>query len=343
MTSFDPNAAADPDAGIFGLPHGPDDAHIHLLPVPFDATTSYGGGASAGPEAIRSASMQVDLHDHQHGPVYQRGIYMEPPDEDMLSASRQARALAAGIIERGGCRPGSGEDREAVTRVDAACERVNGHVESWTRAVLQRGCVPGIIGGDHSTPFGAIKACAEHAAASGDGFGILQVDAHMDLREAYEDFTWSHASIMWNVLERVPEVTRLVQVGIRDYCEAETKCARRWRERVNVQYDYDWWRWMDDGASFRLLCERAVADLPGQVFISFDINGLSPELCPGTGTPVPGGLSFNQAAALLEILQGSGRRVIGFDLNEVCPHEGDGEFNANVGARLLYKLCGICA
>lgn len=341
MTSFDPSAAATPGSGVFGLPFSAEESRIHLLPVPFDATTSYGGGAASGPEAIREASRQVDLFDHQFGQVYEAGIFMEPSDSEMAAASRTARALASPIIEKGGADAESADDQRAIAEVNAACEKMNGHVHDWTRGVLEAGRVPGLVGGDHSTPFGAIQACGEIAAARGVELGVLQIDAHMDLREAYEGFTWSHASIMWNVLERIPTVSRLVQIGIRDYCEEETGYARGQRGRISTQHDFDWWRWMDGGATFRSLCERTIDELPALVYVSLDIDGLSPDLCPGTGTPVPGGLTFNQAAALLECLHASGRRIVGFDLNEVCPREGDGEWNANVGARMLYKLCGV--
>ena len=89
-------------------------------------------------------------------------------------------------------------------------------------------------------------------------------------------------------------------------------------------------------------CRRIVGELPRTVHVSFDIDGLSPELCPNTGTPVPGGLSFAEARHLLRVLAESGRRVVGFDLVEVAPGPRGDDWDANVGARLLYKLIG-CA
>src|SRR5690606_18866656 len=95
------------------------------------------------------------------------------------------------------------------------------------------------------------------------------------------------------------------------------------------------------GQSWNSLCQRILEPLPSAVYVSFDIDGLSPELCPGTGTPVPGGLSFEQACYLLVHIVRSGRRIIGFDLNEVSPgRDPNNEWNGNVGARLLFKLCG---
>jgi len=337
--TFDPDAAAQPGSGIFGLPSTLEDAGIVLLPVAFDATTSYGGGASGGPAAILHASAQVDLYDHHFGRVYERGIFMEEIDEAIAALSFDAREVARPIIVQGGA---TRADASAVRTVNEASEQMNTFVERRTRELLALGKTPGVVGGDHSTPFGAIKACAEHAGKS--GIGVLQIDAHMDLREAFEGFAWSHASIMWNVLERVPGVTRLVQVGIRDYGEGELSYARESGGRVVTHFDADWFARLHGGERLADLCREAVEALPERVYVSFDIDGLDPALCPHTGTPVPGGLSFNAVAMLLRALHDSGRTVVGFDLNEVCPGpDEDDEWDANVGARALYKLCGCAA
>jgi agmatinase len=343
---FDPDAAAQPGSGIFGLPYTRDEAAIVLVPIPFDATTSYGGGTSAGPEAILNASMQVDLLDHQFGRTYERGIHMLPISKDILASSRRARKLARPIIERGGATP---KDKHAVLEVNAACEAVNRFTLDTAREILSEGKTPGLVGGDHSTPFGHIRACAEHAAElkASKGLGILQIDAHMDFRDAFEGFSWSHASIMHNVLTRIPQVTKLIQVGIRDYGEGERDFGKAQKKRVSTHFDFDLATRLDDGDTWAEICDEIVAPLPDHVYISFDIDGLDPALCPHTGTPVAGGLSFNRACVLLETLARSGRRLIGFDLNEVSPGLSpiptEPEWDANVGARMLYKLCGVAA
>lgn len=336
---FNPDDAAKPGSGIFGLPGTRDDARIVLLPVPFDATTSYGGGTSAGPDAIRRASVQVDLFDRRLGRVYEQGIWMDEPDAGIAALSAEARALAEPIITRGGAEHA---DAPAVARVDAACERVNAFTFDRTREALRAGKLPGLVGGDHSTPFGAVRAVAEHYARSG-GVGILHLDAHMDLRRAFEGFTWSHASIMLNVLERLPGVSCLVQLGIRDFGEGELTAARDHSSRVHVHFDDDWFERKARGESFLDLCRAAFEPLPHRVYISFDIDALDPSLCPHTGTPVPGGFSFQEAAAILRELRATGREVVGFDLVEVCPgpDPAEPEWDASVGARILYQLCGV--
>lgn len=329
MTAFDPEAAAQPGSGIFGLDTSCDDAQVVLVPVPFAATVSYGGGAERGPKAILAASHQVDLFDHHFGRVYEAGIHLQDADPDIATAHERGRAAAAPMIEAGGA--AAGDPR--VAAVDAAGDVVNQSLARRVGPLLDAGKVVGVIGGDHSVPFQAIAAAAERAP-----LGILHVDAHADLRDAYEGFVWSHASIMHNVLARCPGVERLVQVGIRDFSEGELRAIHSSDGRVVTHFDAEWARRRFAGEAFDALVEDALRALPERVWISVDIDGLDPSLCPNTGTPVPGGLQFAELAHLLHRLACSGRKVVGFDLVEVAP--GDDEWDSNVGARVLYKLCG---
>lgn len=334
MPTFDPDAAAQPGTGIFGLPFTRKECGIILIPVPFDATTSYARGTMQGPGAVFNASMQVDLFDRRLGRIYERGIFMLDEPTRIAELSDEAGDLATEIIEKGGAEP---EDAPTLKKINAACEEVNAYVKAETAKVLKEGKVPGIVGGEHSVPFGAIQAVAEHFGE----VGILHIDAHMDLRDAFEGFAWSHASIMHNVLSRIPGVKQLVQVGIRDMGEREIQFAEKQGQRVKVFYDSELAERALSGVTWQTICAEVIALLPQKVYISFDIDGLDPSLCPHTGTPVPGGLSFNQATLLLEALKASGKQVVGFDLVEVAPGiEGEPELDANVGARLLYKLCG---
>jgi agmatinase len=263
---------------------------------------------------------------------------MEPESHEIRAASQRAREAAEPIIRKGGAEP---SDHAAVAKIDAAGDAVNQFVYAHTRRVLAEGKTPGLIGGDHSTPFGAIKAVAEHAAAAGRRLGILHVDAHMDFRIGYEGFRWSHASIMHNVLTQAPQVAKVVQVGIRDFGEGEMDFGIEQGQRVTTCYDEDWAQRLEGGEAFLDLAREAVSHLPESVYISFDIDALQPSLCPHTGTPVPGGLGFHQAMLLLDQVRAAGKRVAGFDLVEVCPGPDGDEWDANVGARVLYKLCGL--
>lgn len=330
--TFDPNAAAAPDSGIFGLPFSPDDSKVVLVPVPFEATTSYGGGTSAGPSTILEASKQVDLFDLETGKPYEAGIAMLDESAEVRAWNTRGKALAAPIIESGG-REG---DAAAVAEVNALSEKMNEFVYQTTKQWLAKRKIVGIIGGDHSTPFGAIRAYAEQYP----GLGVLHLDAHADLRNAYEGFTWSHASIMFNVMERVPGVKRLVQVGIRDFGEAEYEYVQASDGRIHTFFDSRLASARLDGMPWREQVDTIVQQLPKQVYLSWDIDGLDPVLCPNTGTPVPGGLSFHQAAALLEGVVRAGKQIVGFDLNEVAPGPEGDEWDGNVAARLLYKMIG---
>lgn len=334
--TFNPDAPAEGD-GVFGLPTSREKARVVMIPVPFEATTSYRRGTAEGPAAIRRASAQVDLFDGAFGRIYEHGLFMEDADPAIADLSHRASSLAAPIIRRGGSASG---DEDVVAEIDFACGQVNEIVHRAVANVLREGKVPGVIGGEHAVSFGAIRACAERHP----GLGILQIDAHMDLRPRYEGFQWSHASVLRNVMDQIPTIGGLVQVGIRDFAEGERKYAQARPERIVTFYDDDVFAEAAHGLHFGIVCDRILAALPQTVYVTFDIDGLDPSLCPHTGTPVPGGLSFREAAMLLHRLAVSGRRVVGFDLVEVCPGPGAGqiapEWDANVGARILYKLCG---
>lgn len=292
-----------------------------VLPVPVECTTSSAGGTSGGPEAILEASWQVDLCDPQTGEPWRAGIALVDVPEGIAKEDAACRDLAEAARQG---------DLAARARIDALGARVAAITEAWTGEQLDAGRIPAILGGDHSVPLGAFRA----AVARHPGLGILHVDAHADLREAYEGFTYSHASIFFHALQ-LEQLAALVQVGIRDYGTRELALARA-EPRVHQWTDHDVARHTHAGGSFRALCEAIVAPLPDRVWVSWDIDGFDPALCPGTGTPVPGGLSWREAMTLLEVLGQSGRTLVGFDLCEVGP----GSWDANVGARLLYKLSG---
>jgi agmatinase len=337
--SFDPNAPAQPGSGIFGLPHSREEALVVLVPVPWEATTSYGGGAAEGPRAIFDASMQVDLFDLDVDRPYQHGIHMLPIPSEVTAWNEEGKAAAAKVIERGG----AGDDPElgrAIDRVNALSEKVNEHVEREVLQLLEAKKVVGVVGGDHSVPYGALRAMAKQLKRR---FGVLHFDAHSDTRDAYEGFAHSHASIMHNVLEGIPEVEKLVQVGIRDVCEAEVRYCDAQGARVAVFYDRSIARRKMEGEPFVQIAREIAAALPNEVWISFDIDGLDPRYCPHTGTPVPGGLELHEAVAVIREVVRTGKKIVGFDLNEVAPNPSneDDEWDGNVGARLLYKLVGF--
>lgn len=330
----DPDAAPPADAGLFGLPTTPDEARLVIVPVPWDATTSYRAGTSGGPAAIRTASHQLDLYDADLGEPWRAGISMLDIPDDIAELNCNTRVDAEKIIEVGGR---IGDDKAlqaALDRVNEAGAQLNRHVYEQVDKQLRAGKIVGVLGGDHSVPYGAIARMAE----TYEEFAVLHVDAHSDLRPAYEGFEWSHASIMYNVIRKIPQVKKLVQVGIRDFAKVEVDVVNQARGRVIVHHDATLAERQFAGETWKNICDAIVMELPKRVYVSFDIDGLDPKLCPSTGTPVPGGLSFQQASYLLKRVVQLGKTIIGFDLNEVVPNAD--EWDANVGARMLYKLCG---
>jgi len=332
MLDFDPNSAPGEDTGIFGLPHEEKDSALILIPVPWEATTSYGGGTSKGPAAILEASGQVDLFDGDVHRPYEPGIFMRAESKEVRAWNKTAKAAAQKVIKLGGRIEGNIPAQKALKTANELGGKMNDWVYRETKSVLDAGKIAGIVGGDHSVPYGAFKAAAEKHGE----FGLLHFDAHSDTRIAYEGFTWSHASIMYNAMKDIPKISRIVQVGIRDFCEQEHDYTRELGARAKVFYDRDLAKRRFAGEPWTKTCEEIVAALPKQVWITFDIDGLDPVLCPHTGTPVPGGLQFAEALHLIALVAKSGRKIIGFDLNEVSP--GEDEYDANVGMRLLYKL-----
>jgi agmatinase len=332
ILQFNPNNPAQEDSNLFGLPFNAEESDIVILPVPWEVTVSYQAGTAKGPTAIFEASAQVDLLDSDIPDAWKAGIHLLPQSEELSESSLELRDQAIKHIES--LHQGV-EDRrdaeESLARINQACAEMVEYVQQETRYWLLKNKIVGLLGGDHSTPLGFIKSLTEFH----DSFGILQIDAHCDLRRSYEGFTYSHASIMYNALKE-KQVEKLVQVGIRDYCSEEMEYIQSSKGRVLCYFDEQLSAAHFSGKTWDKQCEEIIAQLPQKVYVSFDIDGLNPSLCPNTGTPVPGGLEYSQAIYLLRKLAKSGKTIIGFDLNEVAP--GADEWDANVGARLLFKL-----
>ena len=334
MADFNPNDIGIANGRYFALPYDAEEAEIVILPVGWDVTTSYAAGTSEGPEAVKEASLQVDLFDLSYPEAWKVKIGTLDAPAWLEGKNAIYRAKAEQVIEA----LGEGASQESVQplcdEINEASAKLNEAVYNAAKEQIEKGKTVALLGGDHSTPLGAIKAAADRYGK----IGVLHIDAHADLREAYEGFRYSHASIMFNVLAELgDQVTALTQVGIRDFCSDEYRLMRTdarlfpFTDRYLCESQYTGSTWND-------LCDDIIATLPEKVYVSFDIDGLSPEYCPHTGTPVPGGLSFNQADFLLRKLSESGKEIVGFDLNEVSP-SGEDEWDANVGARLLFKMC----
>ncbi len=338
LSQYDPNSVGNPDNNIFGLPTTEEDARLIIVPVPWEVTVSYSAGTARAPEHILSASLQVDLFDPDMVGMWKEGFYMRSVDKKVLTKSdylRKEAELYINYISHGEVLEENKFMCKSLKEINAGSIFLNNWVYEQTRDLFQKGKLVALLGGDHSTPFGFIRAVAEKYPS----FGILQIDAHCDLREAYESFTYSHASIMYNVLNEIPEVSKLVQVGIRDFCDEELHFIQNSNGRVVTFFDNLIKERQYDGETWKSIVDDIVNNLPEFVYVSFDIDGLDPKLCPHTGTPVQGGFEAEQIFYLLKKVVQSGKKIIGFDLNEVGVS--NNEWDENVGARVLYKLCNL--
>lgn len=268
-----------------------DSARAVLLPVPYESTTSYGGGTREGPRAILEASRFIELYDQE---------------VDCEAAPRIGiHTLPALELTRAGAGPAMEELRTAYTEVADAC---------GDRFLL-------MLGGEHSVSSPAILAQADRHA---ERLSVLQLDAHTDLREAYEGTPHSHASAMARVLDRAD----VVAVGIRAVSAEEMELSRRSSGSTIVWADE---MWQDDG-----WMDRALEALGPKVYVTFDVDYFDPSLVPSTGTPEPGGLGWYRTLAFLRRVFRE-RDVVAADVVELAPAPGMHAPDFLV-AKLVYKL-----
>lgn len=337
LQNFNPNDIGLDNGNLLGLPFDYESAQTIVLGVPWEVTVSYGTGTASGPQRVLEASRQLDIYDFDHPDGWKQGIFMAPIPEQIQQQNETLRQDAMRIIahmEQGKPIEADPELAQVLQAVNQACEAVNQWLFEQAKAAMDQGKQVAVIGGDHSVPLGYIQALAKRYS----DFGILHIDAHADLRQAYEGFEYSHASIMFNAL-KIPQVSKLVQVSIRDFCHDEVNLIQQSGGRISTYYDPLLKQRLYAGIPWLDLCKQMVEELPRHVYISFDADGLDPKLCPNTGTPVPGGLELEQAFCLFREVVNSGREIIGFDVCEV----GDDEWDGNVGARAVYKLCNLMA
>lgn len=332
MYNVDPNGPGIKSNGIFGLPFTEDDSEIVIIPVEWDVTTSFRDGTSKTPETLRELSPQIELFHPKRGHFWKKGIAYSDLKNDYKKITETLRIDAKSIIEQ------LEENLELTpilkkfqSDINKESEKLNNTIYEHTLDLLKKNKKTILLGGDHSCSFGHIKALSD----SIKNVSILQIDAHMDLREKYEGFSHSHASIIRNIKE-LTSVKKITQVGIRDFCEEEKIYAAE--NNITVFYDSDLKENAYIGKNWHSQCEDIINTLTDNVYITLDIDGLTPANCPNTGTPVPGGLEYSETIYLLEMLKQSKKTIVGADLVEVSPH---GEVDTIIGMQLLYQLCSL--
>lgn len=316
---------------LFGWEYAEKDSKLVIIPAPWEPTTSFKGGTSNAPGLIRQASHQMDYFHENYPNAYSKGIFYQEVDPAIKPLHEKALQLCDYVQDQLEASATAQVEKEQA-QVNHLSDQFNNIIYSKAQNILNQKQIPALFGGDHSTPYGLIKALSEKY----DSWSILHVDAHLDLRVAYQGFTHSHASIMYNAskLENPPK--NLVHVGVRDFSQSEYNYGKEnghhiWSDKRIKALEFG-------DSSWQKVCEQILSPLTENVYISFDIDGMDPSFCPGTGTPVPGGLSYNQACYLIEQLSQK-TNIIGFDLVEVSSPDKDYEgWDLNVGARLLFEL-----
>lgn len=337
-SNFDPNGVGIANGNIFGFPCSEQEADIVIIPVPWDATASYGKGTSNGPQVILEASTQLDFYHPKLNEAWTTKVFMTPISSDWKEINDKLCVESIQYItylEEGGSTEGTHPYSEIVEEINKTHFALKNQLKERCLQLLNQDKIVAVLGGEHSTPLGLLEAIDEKFS----DFGILQIDAHADLRDSYEGFQQSHASIMFNALQNLKNLTKLVQVGIRDVAHSEVELIQN-NPKIHTFFDVDIKERQFNGESWNSIVDSIIAQLPEHIFISFDIDGLHPSLCPNTGTPVVGGFELDQINYLFFKLVEHGKKIIGFDLNEVSPGN-TGDWDANVGARALWNL--VCA
>ncbi len=323
---------------LFGLPPEKT-APVIVLPVLWDVSTSFLPGAHKAPEAILKVSDQMDLFH----PCWQDfKVTMETFCQKQKKQNKKLRKISKKIFQ-------ALESKSSLTHtlqkklqyINLASEKLNQWVYNKSSHYLQQERFVGVLGGDHSSPLGLVTALSEKYKK--EGFGILHIDAHADLRENYCGFTHSHASFVNQVLKLPYPPLKIAQIGLRDFSASEYKRIQE-DKKLELFSDFDLRRKKSQGQLWHNLCLDILHTLPKNIYISLDVDGLELSCCPDTGTPVPGGLSFSEVIYLLELLAGTHKpfcekTIIGFDLVEVRPVKHN-QVNELVGAKLLFYLCG---
>ncbi|MGL4346983.1 MAG: agmatinase family protein [Chitinophagaceae bacterium] len=340
---FNPNLPSNMAGNIFGLPTTEENSNLLILPIPWEVTTSYIATTAKSSKHVLSASKQVDLYDKEYPKQWKKGYYMIPLDKNILRTNdilRKKAELYLNFLATEGSPNNINDD--FIYNIYKEVNEGNFFLKNWVytscQKYLNEGKFIAVIGGDHSTPLGYIEALSERHQE----FAVLHIDAHFDLRANFEGFEYSHASVIYNIMETIPEVKKIVSIGIRDYCDEERIYVQNSAGKIIPFLDTDIKYRLYEGESWKTICEEIISCLPQKIYISFDIDGLSPYLCPNTGTPVPGGFELEQMVYLFNLIVKKDIKIIGFDISEIGYDETN-EWDGNVAARLLYKLCNICA
>ncbi len=283
-----------------------EEAELVLIAVPWGRGVSFRPGTEKAPALIRAVSTQIDYYRPECPRLEEAPLFWIEPETPFSLESDPDTAYEAEVLP---------------------------YVVRWAEAALTARKPFGIVGGDHSVPLGAHHALQKFAPGP---YGVLHIDAHADLRPSYEGLRYSHATILYHI-SQLPQVERIVAVGVRDWAREEAEYAR---SRYPALAVYEMQRLAQAaylGRSWMETVSEIVSLLPPYVYLSLDVDALEVGYVPNTGTPVPGGFHYEQLFFLLEAVRRSGRRIVAFDVCET----GGAQLDALVSAHLIYRLCGL--
>jgi agmatinase len=343
IADFDPSSVAQLNNTLFGVPQFTlKEAKAIIIPAPWDPTTSRKPGTANGPAAMLEASREIELYNPIFPDAWKQGIKMLPIPEWRGRNDRHRRQALRVMrhLERGG----SVHDpviQVPLTEVNAGGEGMVWWVRKNASGLLRQDKLVGVLGGDHSVALGLMQALAERYQR----FGVLHIDAHYDLYDAFHGFENSHASIIWNAA-KLPMIERFVHVAVRDYPEEQQKFVDASGGRHVAFTDDDIEARLAEGVPWKVICDEAISYLPEEVYVCLDADGLDQSTFRNTGTSVVGGRSFGQVVYMLKRLIERKKRIIGFDFCEVAPESPErstwgNDDDALNGMRLLYRLIVI--
>ena len=319
---------------LFGLKTSIDESYINIIPVPWEATLSPPSGTFETPENIIRSSTQVSVCDINKPNSWKVGISMVELPNEWAMLSKQLQSVVTGYVNSLEINAKSVYSTKSITlkKINEYCYDLKEQIKNTAKAILKKGKIAAVLGGDNSTSLGLIEALSETTTE----FGILQFDAHANLLKNYQGFEYSYASVMHNAVN-IPQVTKLVQVATRSMHHEELEIINVSKSLIETFFDEHIKNEQFKGVKWEDIANKIIESLPHKVYISFDIDALDSKLCPGTAFPVPGGLDYYQAIYIIKTLVKSGREIIGFDLCQVANNESS-DWDYIVASKLLFDL-----
>lgn len=336
---FDPNTITPDNGNYFGIALEPERAALVLLSAPWDATASLRSGSSYAPDAVIEASRYVDFYEPLAPNTWRKGIATAPIDYSIQDLSHRLRSDAEGVIklhdELGISVLDNLMYERRLRRVNEGSAEMNLNLFKQVTRWLKQDKIVGVVGGDQSVTYSTVRALGHKY----EKLGVVHIDSKCDMHESYQGFDFSHASTMYNILRDVPQVEKLVAVGVQEFSPIEWERATN-DSRVSLYTAQDIWSRQFEGDTWANIVRSIINELPNDVYLSLDIDGLENECSPNRGHLTAGGLGFHRVVYLMERIVASGRRIVGFDITEVVPSI-ENKAEMRVVARLLFKMCSI--